>query len=99
MTGPVSIRSGVRNSCDASQPLVIQRSIYNFCNSGTRTGRECVRAEKLTPHVRQKHEVIREPEILLRDLQLRYYLRLRHRAEERMKRLTRLKVDWTILDL
>src|SRR6185436_12838345 len=36
---------------------------------------------------------------LLRDLEFRNYLRLRQASEERMKRLARLEIYWTILDL
>src|SRR4051794_16877269 len=43
--------------------------------------------------------MIIEAEILLSDLQLRHHLRARHRPEEWMKRLTRLKVYWSILHL
>src|SRR5689334_5423199 len=43
--------------------------------------------------------MIREAEILLCDLQLGHHLGARHRAEKRMKRLTRLKINWSILHL
>src|SRR4051812_34716194 len=43
--------------------------------------------------------MIIKAEILLRDLQLRHDLRVRHRAEERMKRLARLKIYRAILHL
>src|ERR1700752_3507615 len=99
MAGPVTIRTRVGNSCDSRQALVKQCSIHNLRHSRITSGRVCVGGEKLAPHRCQKHEMIREPEILLRDLQLRHHLRLRHGAEERMKRLARLKVYWSIFDL
>src|SRR5829696_6918695 len=51
------------------------------------------------PHRCQKHKMVIEAEILLRDLQLRHHRGARHRAEERMKRLTRLEIYWSILHL
>jgi hypothetical protein len=43
--------------------------------------------------------VIRKAEILLGDLQFRHDLRPGHAAEQRMKRLAWLKINWSILDL
>src|SRR6185503_12583790 len=99
MAGPVLIGTCICDSGDTGQTLVIQRAIDYFSNRRARAASERVRVEKLTPHRCQKNEVIREAEILLRDLQLRHHLRSRHRAEEWMKRFARLKVDWTILHL
>src|SRR5689334_3674322 len=78
---------------------MIERTINHSSHCRTATVRIRIRIEKLAPHRRQKNEVIRKTEILLRDLQLRHHLRARHRAEERMKRLARLEVDWSILHL
>src|SRR6185369_5870262 len=50
-------------------------------------------------HRREKHKMIIETEILLRDLKLGHDLRMPHRAEERMKRLARLEIYWPILYL
>ena len=43
--------------------------------------------------------MVREAEVLLRDLKLRHELCLRHRTEERVERLARLKVNGAVLDL
>src|ERR1051326_1770593 len=99
MSSPVSNGTGVCDSRNTRQTLVIQPTINDFRDCRRATTRVRVRVEKLTPHRRQKNEVIREAEILLRDLQLGHHLRPWHHAEERMKRLPRLEVDWSILYL
>src|SRR5262245_27046385 len=43
--------------------------------------------------------MIVETEILLCDLHLRHYLRVRHGAEDWMKGFARLEIDWSILHL
>src|SRR4029079_13117861 len=99
MASPVLIGTCICNSGDTSQTLAIQRAIDYFSNCRARATSERIRADNLTPHRCQKNKVMREAEILLRDLQLRHHLRVRHRAEEWMERLTRLKVYWSIFHL
>src|SRR4029079_13033837 len=96
MASPVLIGTCICNSGDTSQTLAIQRAIDYFSNCRARATSERIRVEKLTPHRCKKNKVIREAEILLRDLQLGDHLRVRHRAEERMKRLAPLKVCCTL---
>ena len=61
--------------------------------------RERVGVEELLPHRAEVDEVLRVPEVLLRDLQLGHDRRLRHRAEQRVERLARLEVERAVLHL
>src|ERR1051325_7216472 len=78
---------------------MIERTIDNFRHRRSASARVSVRVEKLAPHRCQENKMIREAEILLRDLKLGHHLRARHRSEQRMKRLAWLEVNWTILHL
>jgi hypothetical protein len=99
MPGPVRIAAGVGHPGDAGARVGVYRAFDDPRHGRSGAGRVGVGVEELLPHRREVDQVIRVPEVLLRDLELGHERRLRHGAEERVERLARLEVERAVLDL
>ena len=86
---PVAIRTGVGHACHT-------RRKDHLGHRPAATGRM---VQHFLPHGCKEGQMAREAEIFLRDLRFEHQLRIRHRAEHRMKRLARLEVDRAVLHL
>ena len=88
-SAPVAIRTDVSHACHS-------RRKDHFRNGSAATGSI---VQHFLPHGCKEGQMAREAEIFLRDLRFEHQLRIRHRAEHRMKRLARLEVDRAVLHL
>src|SRR5882672_206255 len=99
MARPVSIRTSICHTRNPRQMLRVKTSFSHFRDGRPRTFRIGVGVENLTPHLGQKYKMIGKAEVLLSDLKLRHQLRFWHRAKQWMERLTRLKINRSVLYL